>query len=515
MRPVEHVARGRWIAGCIVAFVAFVATSARRADAQVDYSADGQPWTQRAESGPDAGVDGWYYNLGITGLRARLIEESPTHLVVRHVFERSPAAGHVRVGDHVIGAAGVRFATPHRNGYGMEVFGAAGPIEEFAAALELAQTKQRGGKLALTLLRAKKTIEVVLDVGTAYGAFSPTYPSDCAKSERIRKELLAYLVEQQHDDGSWGSPPHDVFAALALLGGGDPKHRAAVTKAARFHARTTAARDDGDLINWRYMAAAIVLSEYYLATHERWVLPELEQIRDFLLSSQYVDLAQLNPHVKESHPDALPQGPLDSHGGFGHNPGFEGYGPIAMITAQGAIAFALMKQCGVAIDVERHEAMYAFLRRATGANHYVWYEDSPAGAQDWADMGRTGATALANFLAGASDAEHAATALEHARIIGTHPQSFPDTHGSPTMGMGFVALGAHLDAASFRALMDANRYWFALAQCGDGTFYYQPNRDNAGYGDDSRLSASAVTAFILTIPRRSLAITGKVDERAK
>jgi hypothetical protein len=63
--------------------------------------------------------------------------------------------------------------------------------------------------------------------------------------------------------------------------------------------------------------------------------------------------------------------------------------------------------------------------------------------------------------------------------------------------------------------MDANRYWFALAQCGDGTFYYQPNRDNAGYGDDSRLSASAVTAFILTIPRRSLAITGKVDERAK
>lgn len=497
----------------VVVLVAFA--SQRHALAQVDYSADGRPWSQRADGGPDAEVKGWYYNLGITGLRVRLIEESPTHLVVEHVFERSPAARAVRVGDHVVGAGGQRFATPHRNGYGMSVFGAHGPIADFAAALELAQTKQRGGKLALTLLRATKSIDVEIDVGTKYGAFSPTYPSDCAKSERIRKELLAYLVEQQHADGSWGSPPYDVFAALALLGSGDAKYAAAVEKNARFHARTTSAKDDSDLINWRYMAGAIVLSEYHLATRKAWVLPELEQIRDFLMTSQYVDLAQLNPRVKETHPDALPRGPLDAHGGFGHNPGFEGYGPIAMLTAQGAVAFALMKRCGIAIDAQRHEAMFAFLRRASGANHYVWYDDAAAGAQDWADMGRTGAAALANFLAGATDAEHAATALDHARIIGAHPESFPDTHGSPIMGMGFVALGAHVDPASFRALMDANRTWFALAQCEDGTFYYQPNRDNAGYGADSRLSASAVTAFVLTIPRRSLAITGREVDASK
>jgi hypothetical protein len=34
--------------------------------AQVDYGKDG-PWNQRAESGPDAKVPGWFYNLGITG----------------------------------------------------------------------------------------------------------------------------------------------------------------------------------------------------------------------------------------------------------------------------------------------------------------------------------------------------------------------------------------------------------------------------------------------------------------
>jgi len=77
------------------------------------------------------------------------------------------------------------------------------------------------------------------------------------------------------------------------------------------------------------------------------------------------------------------------------------------------------------------------------------------------------------------------------------------------MGMGYTALAAHVDAPSFRRLMDSNRWWFALAQCGDGSFYYQPNRDNAGYGVDARMSASAVVAFMLSLPRRSLVLTGR------
>jgi hypothetical protein len=48
-----------------------------------------------------------------------------------------------------------------------------------------------------------------------------------------------------------------------------------------------------------------------------------------------------------------------------------------------------------------------------------------------------------------------------------------------------------------------------LAECPDGTFCYQPNRDNAGYGDDSRLSASAAVALILSVGSRSLHVTGK------
>ena len=131
------------------------------------------------------------------------------------------------------------------------------------------------------------------------------------------------------------------------------------------------------------------------------------------------------------------------------------------------------------------------------------------GADDWADMGRTGAAGIANFLSPYSDGDYRKQALLHSNVIGEHPQSFPDTHGSPVMGMAYAALAANIEPANFRKLMDANRWWFTMAQCTDGTFSYQPNRDNVGYGSDARMSASSVVAFIFTIPKHSLVITGR------
>lgn len=477
--------------------------------AQVHYFPDSRPWSQRARSGPDAEVDGWYYNLGITGIRVQLVADEPKVLLVKHVFAGSPASPHVMVGDRILGAGGTPFERAHQNGYGMKVFGATGPIEEFARALETSQGATGNGKLAMTLRRGAETRGVELTVGKEYGAYAATFPDACPKSTRILGELLQWLVDHQGKDGSFGNPVHDTFAPLALLASGGERHRSAVERSARWHARTTKAKDEGDLINWRYMSAAIVLSEYYLATKEAWVLPELREVRDFLLASQYVDLAQVNPKVKQSHPGSWPKDAKDSHGGWGHNPGFEGYGPICMLTGQGALAFALMQRCGIEIDRARHDAAYAFLQRATGPNGYVWYEDSVGDPRGWADLGRTGAAGIANFLSPYPEPAYRERALAHAKVIGQHPESFPDTHGSPVMGMAYAALAAFTEPGSFRRLMDGNRWWFALAQCRDGSFYYQPNRDNAGYGDDARMSATAVTAFVLSIPKRSLAITGK------
>lgn len=476
--------------------------------AQVHYQPGGSPWNQKANEGPDAEVPGWFYNLGISGIRVELTEEAPEWLLVKYVFADSPAAKRIKVGDFIAGAGGEYFSTPHRNGYGMDKFGPHGPIADFAEALEACQSKKENGKLLLTIVRDGKEKEVQLSIGKKYGAFSDSFPNDCAKTDAIQEDLYKYLLEHQSSNGSWGSPPHDTFAPLALMASGTKKHMAAAKKSAQFHAKNTSPKDNSGLVNWKYMSAAIVMSEYYLITEEKWALKELQEVYDFLISSQYTDISQLNPKSRETHPHSVPTKTGDAEGGWGHNPGFEGYGPIAMITAQGALAFALMKECGIEVDQERHEAAYEFLRRASGRNLYVWYEDQAAGQDDWADMGRTGATAVA-FRLSPYGKEAVERGLKHAALIGNHPESFPDTHGSPIMGMAFGAAGAAGDPKALRKLMDANKWWFTLAQCTDGSFYYQPNRDNAGYGADSRIGASAVTAFILSISKRNLRVTGR------
>ncbi len=488
------------------------------ASAQVGYNAaDGSPWNQRANAGPDAEVPGWYYNLGVTGLRAELVAVEPRALLVRHVFPGSIASGQIEVGDVIIGVGGEPFQNPHRNGYGEEFFGGHGPVMEFAEALEACQDKKADGKLKLMVRRNDKQGDVVLAVGKTYGSYAATFPAKCPKSEKILGECLALLMANQNEHGSFGDALADMFTPLALLASGNPKCMPAVTRAVEricMEAKPGDRPPDG-LRNWFFMSQAIILSEYYLATGDKRVLPSLQHIHDNIASGQYLDMSQINPKAKESHPDSFPKGPRDSHGGWGHNPGFEGYGPISMITGQGALAYSLMHRCGIEIDRARHDAAYDFLARATGPNGYVWYGDSIGGSPDgWADMGRTGAAGIANMLSPYPEPVYRQRALAHARVIGLHPQSFPDTHGSPMMGMAYTALAANTDQQSFRALMDANRWWFTMARCADGTFYYQPNRDNAGYGDSNRVMATAVVAFIFSIPKQSLVIFGKQPPKA-
>ena len=256
------------------------------------------------------------------------------------------------------------------------------------------------------------------------------------------------------------------------------------------------------------MTAGIVLSEYFLKTKDKKILKELQEINDFIYTTQYTDMSQIHPNQSKTHPSATPKTKEDAHGGWGHNPGFEGYGPIAMITGEGALALALMHKCGIKVDQTRHENAYSFLARGTSNNGYTWYaDDARPNNKSWADMGRTGAGAIANYLSPYGDSKYKKKALLQAKFIGNHPQSFPDTHGSPILGMGFTALASHIDQKSFRKMMDNNKWWFILAQCHDETFYYQPNRDNAGYRGNSRVKASAVTAFILLLNKQNLALT--------
>jgi hypothetical protein len=450
-------------------------------------------WDRTTKAGPDAQVPGWFINLGLTGARARIRAEALTSLEVAWVFEGTPAHKKLNVGDRIVGANGRRFETPHRFGYGMDKFGYDGPIMDFGHALEKSQgSKQLKGLLTLDVVREGKRRKVKLKLTTKYGSFSKTYPYDCKKTDRILKEACAYLVKRQRRNGTWHNRPHiNAFAMLTLLACGKKKYRAQTELAARAFAKATTDRIDYKGLDcWKYGLYGIALAEYYLATREKWVRRELREIDRWLQQARA------------------------PNGGWGHRPwgrpGGNGYGAINMITMQAKMAWALMARCGIAIDKQQFKGTHDFVAKGTNRIGYVWYKDGGARKPGYADMGRTGAAALAHYLSPFGGQAYREFALRSARCIGEHHKTFADTHGSPLLGLAWTGLGAAVDARSFRSLLDHNRWYFAMSHTPEGTFYYQPNRDGNAqdYGADPRLSATAATALILAVKHKSLQVTG-------
>ena len=436
---------------------------------------------------PDKVAGGWWINLGVTGARGRIMPESPAVMEVMYVFERTPASGKLQKGDQIVGVNGKPFEN-HTFGYGRSKFGYEGPMMAIGLALETAQSGD--GKLTFDLKRGGKGLSVEINVGTKYGGFSDTFPSDCDKSERMLGEMLTYLTRRQGSNGLWSGRPHiNAFAALALLASPNKEHRAAAQRAAKAMAGQTGPKVTGGLGNWRYTLYGIVLGEYYLATRESWVLPELVEVRDALLDAQNIN------------------GPKRLNG-WGHNPGFEGYGPMSITTAQALTALGLMMDCGIDVDRERYDAGFAFLARATNDIGYVWYADGSR--KGYADMGRTGMSAIAHAVSPVGGEEYVKYALRSANCIGLHPEPFADTHASPILGMGWTAVGASISPDAFRSLMDYHVAYFNLAHCPDGTFYYQPNRDGnqQDFAADPRLSATSAMALAFSVRFQSLRMMG-------
>jgi len=456
-------------------------------------SGDGATWRKTTKTGPDAHVPGWFINLGITGARAKIPDDQPKVLEVTYVFKDTPAAGRLALGDKIIGANGKRFTTAHKFGYGVGKFGYEGPMMEFGNALEASQGKILKGRLAIEIVRDGQSKRVDLKLPTKYGQYSKTYPYNCPKSDLVFQELCAYLVSRQRDNGMWSGRPHiNAFATLALMGAGRREYMPAVKRAVQEMARSTnTVISAGGLSCWRCGLYGATLSEYYLMTGEKWVPSELQEINEWLFKAQA------------------------PNGGWGHRPWIvvgegNGYGPICVITMQCKMAWSLMQRCRLNVDAKRFAAAHAFVVKGTNSFGYVWYKDGGAGNSRYADMGRTGAAALAHYLSPTGGKEYFDYAKRAAKCIGDYPKTFPDTHGSPLLGMAWTALGAAVDPPSLRKLMDHNRWSLSLAHCPDGTFYYQPNRDNnpQDYSFDPRLSASATTALILSLKNRALKMTG-------
>lgn len=489
--------------------------------------------TPSGVAGPDKEVPGFLINLGPTGARAVLTEKT---FVVRHIFATSPAVGRLKNGDEIVGVFGKPFS-PHHFGGLWGYHGYEGPIMEFGEAIEKAESKD--GKLVLDVIRDAKPIEVKIDL-EALGAFSPTFPMNCKKSETIRAKALAYLANYTYSNA--GQCHQRCMVALALLTSDDVKQRDVGKKMVL---EWNSEAPNAETWSWNLAYQLIALSEYHLMTRDVAVLPAIQKLVTFLNKAQYTGKITL---LLEEEPVLIAKFPKEAieaanqilEGGFSHSPYHPGvyvppsgkanrdgpnhYGPMVYPTNIAVIAWQLAGRCGATVSQDNIKRAIDFIHRGTngvGHVHYgmQWFFTPPKIGMDAVRnfqaetnypndfVGRTGSALIAHLLSPEFQ-DTPAYITKYRSFISKCFRGMPDGHGDANLDICWTILGAgsSTEDTALRGVFDYHKYFFNMMRNFDGAFVILPNRDgitDSSYIMSPRLhpTATMVLAYGLNNPK--------------
>ncbi len=253
--------------------------------------------------------DGHDWNLGPTGARGwvwgmHLRTDYARQILITKVDASSPADGILEVDDVILGISGKKFDSDARIAFGK--------------AITEAEKAENRGKLKLIRWRKGKTENVTLPLNVM-GSYGPTAPMDCRKSKRILDNGCKYIETNGIGRGITGH-----IKALALLASGEKKYLPMV----RDYAHKIRVKDAYSMSSWNMSYMNIFLSEYYLLTGDKTVLPKIRHMALYLANGQ------------------------SQVGTWGHNsagPGgiLRGYGAMCQPSLSCAVSLLLNQKCGI------------------------------------------------------------------------------------------------------------------------------------------------------------------------
>ncbi len=302
---------------------------------------------------------GWFMNLGPTGVRAKITHELPCYFTATFVFEDSPAAGKVKAGDVVVGANGRIMNVPHVFG-GTGTAGVEGPLMEMSRLIEEAQAKD--GKLDLILWpggdRGKqKSVPIKIE---ASGRFSPTFPFDCDRSDRLLRKLCDFLEAEYKHDGHFVYMVHSsVTATLALMSTGNPRYAPIIKKVVDGYTRETYGSDAGG--TWDYGLKGILLGEYFLQTRDPGVLPAIQAVGAALGDGMSWASGSYSHYV---YPEIMRRV---------HKEGTWGYGPMSGPGGFAMTAMSLFKEAGLRYPLVPYERFHQSFLNSVEADGSIGY----------------------------------------------------------------------------------------------------------------------------------------------
>lgn len=327
---------------------------------------DGFPWNLKLHGYHDRELaeklgEGFFMNIGPTGIRAQITHKHPTAFTVRFVFSNSPSAGKIKAGDVIIGANGKVMKTPHKFGR-RTVSGWDGPMKSMAILIEEAQGKD--GKLELIVWpngskSDEKKVEIQIKPA---GKFSKTFPYNCERSDKLMIELCDFVANEYVREGKFGRPHAHGAAILALMASGQNKYSKIIREVmGRYKAKRYDPENGGGFPTWGWGYDGIVMGEYYTLTKDKSLVPAMES-----LAAAYRD------------------GQDWRSGGYMHKPfayitrriasgGPKGYGSMSQPGGLAMVAMSIFEQAGLKFDEECYQRIHQAFLYDVGSNGEIGY----------------------------------------------------------------------------------------------------------------------------------------------
>jgi len=442
---------------------------------------------------PDGGNYG-AINIGPSGILGYFKNGSP-HFTVVHVDQGSPADGKVAKDDVIVSVNGRALdGFPVKGGSPKAWYAKKGSRYVLGSAVTEAEASDGLLRFAIERGATKLSIDVQIPV---LGAYSTTWPVNCAKSDKIVRDIAEFLIGIQNDEGKFVWPQvelpkglsgygrnaiGDTMAGLFLLSTGEEKDLAAAKKFAG------TLGGGGGTSTWYLGYRGLFLGEYYLRTGDPTARKKLAEICTALAAH-------------------------DKVGSWGHHidrvsPGYVRGGLMNAAAINCFKAYLLARECGIKLD----EA--AFLRTL-----HFFYEFAGKGSTPYGDHrprvngnanGKGPSTACAYILMDDPRATRAAQLLAVTAV-----DTFAGFEGGHT-GNGFNIMWRGIAAVHVPGEFDDRRqrcmnglaWYYDLARGRDGSVRFMP----VPQGDHRYASIAWGTGSMglhYTAHRKTLRITGK------
>ncbi len=341
----------------------------------------------------------------------------------------------------------------------------------------ITEAEAKDGKIDLKI---EGVGSVVVEI-PVMGAYSPTWPVNCPKSDKIIRQLADLLAKDEKP--KWGS-------VLFLLSTGEEKDLDVVKKWMK-------GLDSIGGMNWEKSYNGMGLCEYYLRTGDKSMLPVMKKAADELIENM-------------------------------SNGGWAGRGKISNVTysvgsgqvhASGTncLTFLLMaKMCGVEMDEKAlNESLFAFYR-FSGHGNVAYGDGLPEGG--YRDNGKTSCLAMAMQAATLLTPDGDKTVYPQARDNCAMKAFYATNwfHSAHTGGgMGEIwhhmAMGLVRESrpVQYRSYLDTRRWLMELSRRFDGGIGIagMTDRYDKSATEDSKAWGTFL-AMTYTVPRKKLQMFG-------